>query len=86
MDPVAAFDLAEALSAGAFVAVGLVPVLLGASFLVNWLPLGEPGTPVSGGTIAVLNATVGVEVAAAFVLVFSEFLEATRRPEPGESG
>jgi multicomponent Na+:H+ antiporter subunit B len=84
--PVAAFDLAEALSAGAFVAIGLVPLLLGASFLFNGLPLGRPGTPFSGGTIALLNAAVGIEVAAAFVLLFSEFLEETRRSESGEGG
>ena len=84
--PIAAFDLAEALSAGAFVAIGLLALLLGASFLGNWLPLGQPGTPFSGGTIGVLNAVVGIEVAAAFVLVFSEFLEETRRSGPEESG
>jgi multicomponent Na+:H+ antiporter subunit B len=84
--PVRAFDLLEALSAAAFVAIGLVPLLLGASFLANWLAPGVPGTLLSGGTIPLLNLAVGIEVTAAFVLLFSEFLEETRRPAPGETG
>ena len=82
--PNAVFDAAEAISAGAFVLLGLAPWLAGAGFLANVLPLGRAGELLSGGTIPLLNLIVGIEVAAAFVLLFVEFLQETRRLLPGE--
>jgi multicomponent Na+:H+ antiporter subunit B len=82
--PHAAFDAAEAISAAAFVAIGFTAWLVGAAFLTNVLPLGRAGELLSGGTIPLLNLCVGIEVAAAFVLLFVEFLQETREPLPGE--
>jgi len=76
-------DLAESTGAAGYIAVGLLGVAAGATFLANVLPLGEPGALLSAGTIPVLNLAVGLEVAGGFVLLLSEFLEQTlviRRP------
>ena len=73
--PGAAIDFAEGAGAGAYVAVGIAALVTGAAFLENVLDLGTTGTLASGGTITVLNAAVGLEVAAALVLIFHEFIE-----------
>lgn len=67
-------EVAEAVGAAGYVAVGSLGLLFGRPFLTNVLPLGEPGTAVSGGIIFVLNLTVGLEVAAGFVLLLVAFL------------
>ena len=55
--------------------IGLGGMIAGSAFLFNFLPLGEPGTLLSAGMIPLLNISVGLEVAGAVVLLFSEFLE-----------
>jgi multicomponent Na+:H+ antiporter subunit B len=82
--PNAVLDCAEGASAAAFVVIGFAPWLVGAGFLANVLPLGRAGELLSGGAIPLLNLFVGIGVAAAFVLLFAEFLQETRRLEPGE--
>ena len=76
-------DAAESTGAAGYVAVGLLGLAAGATFLENVLPLGQPGQLLSAGTIPVLNLVVGLEVAGGFVLLLYEFLEQTlviRRP------
>lgn len=73
--PIAIVDAVEGAAAAGFAAVGAAALATGAAFLENVLPLGEEGSLLGGGTIAVLNWLVAVEVAAAFVLLFTEFLE-----------
>jgi multicomponent Na+:H+ antiporter subunit D len=68
-------DAAEGAGAGAYAALGVATLAAGSSFLANVLPLGKPGTLASAGTMPILSAAVGVAVAAAFVLLFTEFLE-----------
>ena len=80
--PTPLLDLAEGAGAGTYVAVGLIALLLGHEFLTNFLPFGTSGKLASGGTIALLNAAVGLEVCAAFVLLFTEFLEELVDTEP----
>jgi multicomponent Na+:H+ antiporter subunit B len=71
-------DAVEAVGAGGFAAVGLTAVFLGQPYLYNFLPLGtRPGAVSSSGTIALISFFVGLEVAAAFILIISEFLEQT---------
>ena len=43
--------------------------------MYNFLPLGTPGNLLSAGMIPLLNVAVGFEVAGAFTLVMSEFLD-----------
>lgn len=65
----------EALGAGAFVVVGLAGVLGAGLFLANLVPLGPVGAIDSGGTIAVLNAVVGLEVAGGLTVTAVEYVE-----------
>jgi multicomponent Na+:H+ antiporter subunit B len=73
--PIAIVDAVEGAAAAGYAALGTAALAAGAAFLENVLPLGEEGSLLGGGTIAVLNWLVAVEVAAAFVLLFTEFLE-----------
>jgi multicomponent Na+:H+ antiporter subunit B len=76
--PVDVMDTVEAVGAGAFAAVGVAAVGLGFTYLYNFLPLGGvPGAVSSSGTIALISFFVGVEVAAAFVVITGELLEQT---------
>jgi multicomponent Na+:H+ antiporter subunit B len=75
--PMHALDLAEGTGAGAFVAIGLAGLVFGTAFLANFMGLGQIGSVFSGGTIAVLNWAVGLEVVAGVTLVLYEFLEQT---------
>jgi multicomponent Na+:H+ antiporter subunit B len=71
-------DVAEALGAGGFAAVGLAAIAQGLPYLYNFLPLGKvPGAVTSAGTIALISFLVGIEVAAAFILIIGELLEQT---------
>jgi multicomponent Na+:H+ antiporter subunit B len=70
-----AVEVLEALGAGFYAIVGLVPLGFALPFLTNWLPLGTTGTLVSSGTIAVISCSVGLEVTAAFLLLSYAFLE-----------
>jgi len=53
-------------------------VAMGLPYLSNFLPLGTtPGAVSSSGTIALISFFVGLEVAAAFILIVGELLEQT---------
>lgn len=82
--PIPLVELAEAGGAAGFVLVGLGALIAGSEFLFNFLPLGEPGTLLSAGTIPLLNFSVGLEVAGALVLLISEFLDQQVITGPGE--
>ena len=73
--PLSVLEVAEAVGAGGFVAVGLAALALGAAFLQNVAPLGTTGQLDSAGTITIINAVVALEVAAAMGIVVSEYLE-----------
>lgn len=75
MRPVTAFEWGEALGSGAFACLGIAGVLVGAAFLVNFIPLGKFGELFSGGTAPLLSGAVGVEVASAVMVLLSKFLE-----------
>mgnify|MGYP001487091503 CR=1 FL=1 len=84
LSPVALLDAAEAVGAGGFAAVGVTALAMSLPYLYNYLPLGTiPGAVSSSGTIALISFLVGIEVAAAFVLIIGELLEQTllRREE-----
>jgi len=78
ISPLAAIDAAEAVGAGGFAAIGVSAVAMGLPYLTNFPPLGSrPGAVSSSGTIALISFFVGIEVAAAFVVIVSELLEQT---------
>lgn len=87
LSPVDLLDAAEAIGAGGFAAVGLAAVAQGLPFLYNYLPLGgSPGAVSSSGTIALISFLVGIEVAAAFILIVGELLEQTFLRGGGRGG
>jgi multicomponent Na+:H+ antiporter subunit B len=83
--PPVVMQVLEALGAAGCVAVGLLPMLLGAGFLENVLPQGEPKSLTGGGLIPLFNVAVGMAITGGFANALVEFLEETREPEEGES-
>jgi multicomponent Na+:H+ antiporter subunit B len=83
--PVDVTDAVEAVGAGGFAAIGIAAVGMGLAFLTNYLPKGQyPGAVSSSGTIALISFFVGLEVAAAFILIVIELLEQTLLIRGGE--
>jgi multicomponent Na+:H+ antiporter subunit B len=70
-----AVDFVEGTGAGGYAVIGIVSLLLGTAYLQNFGPLGTPGKLGSGGSVMFLNIASALEVGAAFVLLFTEFLE-----------
>src|SRR5205085_2874003 len=70
-----ALDPLEGLGVGAFAVLGLATLIAGGPFLHNFLEHGRTGTLTSGGSIPLLNWATALEVAAANVVLYSEFLE-----------
>jgi multicomponent Na+:H+ antiporter subunit B len=76
--PVGLTEVVEAVGAGGFAAIGVSAVVMGLPYLKDYLPLGTvPGAVSSGGTIPLISFFVGLEVAAAFILIIGELLEQT---------
>jgi multicomponent Na+:H+ antiporter subunit B len=84
-------EVAEAVGAGGYAITGLVSFIFGYKYLQNYMPLGQTGDVFSGGTVALISALTGLEVAAGFVLLMISFFrqtlvyrkpgEESRRPE-----
>ena len=79
--PQSLLELAEGTGAGAYASVGIAALIAGSLYLQNIVQLGTKGSLNSGGTIPILNAAAGLEVTAAVVLLFHEFLEEVMYPE-----
>lgn len=75
--PMPLLEGSDGIGAGGYVIIGLLGLLVGAAYLSNVVGLGHSGNLISGGTIPLLNAIVGVEVAGGFALLGSEFLDQT---------
>jgi multicomponent Na+:H+ antiporter subunit B len=73
-------DFAESAGAGAFALFGFVGLAYESAYLRNFLGIGDTGTLYAGGSIALVNWATAIEVCAAMVLLFSEFLEAYVTP------
>ena len=83
--PVDVTDAVEAVGAGGFAAVGVAGVGLGLAYLTNFLDKGQfYGSVSSSGTIALISFFVGLEVAAAFIMIVAELLEQTLFIRGGE--
>ena len=70
-----ALDPLEGMGAAAFVALGLATLIAGGPFLHNFLGPGKAGTLFSGGSMTLLNWAVALEVAAANLVLYTEFLQ-----------
>jgi multicomponent Na+:H+ antiporter subunit B len=67
-------EIVEAVGAAGYGIIGVIPIMLGVPLLTNVFPLGTTGNLFSAGSIALISACVGVEVAAAFILLSYEYL------------
>jgi multicomponent Na+:H+ antiporter subunit B len=79
--PVPVLEAMEGGGALLFVAAGIAPLLFGADFLQNILPLAPLKSLLSGGLMLLENAGVYFAVAGGFSVMFVEFLKETRRDE-----
>jgi multicomponent Na+:H+ antiporter subunit B len=70
-------EVTDGAGAGGYALIGVAGMAAGGLFLQNVAPLGTTGNVLSGGTIALIDLAVGLEVAAAFVLLLYAFLEET---------
>jgi multicomponent Na+:H+ antiporter subunit B len=68
-------DPIKGIGGGGYVVIGLAALIGGMPFLTNFFHGGVTGTVFSGGSAAFVNWSAGIEVAAALVILFSEFLE-----------
>jgi multicomponent Na+:H+ antiporter subunit B len=75
-------DPFEGLGAGGYVVVGLAALVSGLPFLTNLLGPGISGTIWSGGSAAFVNWAAGIEVAAAILVLYSEYLRDYEAPLP----
>ncbi|MFG2127223.1 MnhB domain-containing protein [Streptomyces sp. NPDC048751] len=74
--PLGLFEVGDALAASAYLVTGLAAVLAGTAFLANTLlPYGTFNTLSSGGSVPLLNAAIGMEVACAVVVLLARFLD-----------
>ena len=71
-------EVVESVAAIGYIAMGVVALASGASFLANILPLGKAGELYSAGTIWVLNDLAGAEVSFGFLTMLAEFLRETQ--------
>jgi multicomponent Na+:H+ antiporter subunit B len=74
LTPIPLLGLGEGAGVGGYIVIGLSALLIGDAFLHNLLPYGVAGKLSSGGTIPLLNWAAALEVTAAFILLFNEFL------------
>lgn len=73
--PVSLYELGDAVGEAAYAVTGIATALAGSAFLANVLPQGTFGSLPSGGTVIVLNAAVGLEVACGVVVLLATFLD-----------
>ncbi|MFB6934839.1 MnhB domain-containing protein [Streptomyces chartreusis] len=74
--PVGLFEVGDALCASAYLVTGFAGLIGGTAFLANTLlPYGTFNTLSSGGTVPLLNAAVGMEVACAVVVLLARLLD-----------
>ncbi|MCH5671374.1 MnhB domain-containing protein [Streptomyces gilvus] len=74
--PVGMYEVGDALASSAYVVTGIAGLIGGTAFLANTLlPYGTFNTLSSGGTVPLLNAAIGMEVACAVVVLLARFLD-----------
>jgi multicomponent Na+:H+ antiporter subunit B len=82
--PVGLYETGDAIATSAYLVTGLAGLIGGSAFLANTvLPYGTFNTLSSGGTVPLLNAAVGMEVACAVVVLLARFLDQTVEIEEG---
>ncbi|HYZ28069.1 MAG TPA: MnhB domain-containing protein [Thermoleophilaceae bacterium] len=68
-------EFADATGAAGFALIGIGGLVFAGVFFENFLDLGKPGSLNSAGTIPLVSISVGIEVAGAFMLLWTEFVD-----------
>ena len=74
LTPHSVLEMCEALGVGAFTVLGFVGLAYEGAYLRNFLGIGDTGTLYAGGSVPLLNWSTAIEVAAALVVLFTDFL------------
>ncbi|MFE8945082.1 MnhB domain-containing protein [Streptomyces sp. NPDC007856] len=83
--PLAVYEASDSLAVSSYLVLGVAGVLAGTAFLANTLlPYGTFNTLSSGGTVPLLNAAIGMEVASAIIVLLANFLEQAVEIEEGQ--
>ncbi|MEU6117545.1 MnhB domain-containing protein [Streptomyces sp. NPDC047117] len=83
--PLSVFEVGDAAGEAAYLITGAAGLLAGTAYLTNVLPFGTLNSLASGGTVPLLNAAIGMEVACAVVVLLARFLDqAVEIEEEGE--
>jgi multisubunit Na+/H+ antiporter MnhB subunit len=75
-----ATEILEGAGGAGFLLIGMLAWFWQRPFLTNVLPLGKAHELTSGGTIALISISTGLEVAAGFVLLLYAFLQENLSP------
>ena len=78
-------EAADSIGAAAYALMGLAGLIFVGVFLKNPLPLGTPGQLLSAGMMPLNSIAVGLEVAGAFLVTWTEFLDQTLMGSPSGS-
>jgi multicomponent Na+:H+ antiporter subunit B len=73
-------EIVEGAGALGFLLIGMLAWIWGRPFLTNILPLGKAHSLTSGGTMALISFSTGLEVAAGFLLLLYAFLQENLSP------
>jgi multicomponent Na+:H+ antiporter subunit B len=68
-------EFADAAGAAGFALIGIGGLVFAGVFFENFLDLGKPGSLNSAGTMPLVSVSIGIEVAGAFLLLWTEFLD-----------
>lgn len=82
--PIGLYEVGDALAVSAYLVTGIAGLIGSVAFLANTLlPYGTFNTLSSAGTVPLLNAAVGMEVACAVVVLLARFLDQAVEIEEG---
>jgi multicomponent Na+:H+ antiporter subunit B len=84
--PHALVEAGEAIGAAGFALVGVGGLVFAGVFFENFIDRGSPGKLLSAGTIPLSNIAVGLEVAGAFLLLWTEFSDQALLVRSGGGG
>jgi multicomponent Na+:H+ antiporter subunit B len=76
-------ESADAIGAAAYALIGLGGLIFAGIYLKDFLPLGAQGHLLSSGIMPLNSTAVGLEVAGAFLVTWTEFLDQTMIGPPG---
>jgi len=80
--PKVLLESSDAIGAACYALIGLAGLIFVGTYMKNMMPLGSPGHLLSAGMMPLNSTAVGLEVAGAFLLTWTEFLDQTMIGEP----